>query len=392
MNNIPSLIFKIIATLIVLFFIQSCTGQKSIEKAEAKVERLINKEFSKKNVHNSFVKVSSPTHSIDWNYVKGADKKDEKLTNETPFYTASIGKTFTATAIGILADQNKLNFDDKIQHYLSAEIMQGLHIFEGVDYSNDITIAHLLQHTSGLPDYFESPTTDGSPNGLEQLLSIPDKTWKPIETIELAKNQMEPLFIPGKGYHYTDTEYVLLGMIVEQLSEMPLHDFFIKMILEPLEMNHTYMHLRSQALTTSKPMADFYVADQNVSQFKSLSADWAGGGIVSTTSDLNTFLRALLKGNIVKNTTLEQMQQWVAEDKGMEYGFGLRKIKFKSLFPTLPDLHIIGHSGLNGSFMYYCPELDTYITGTLNQTDRAKASVALMVKTLAIIKTNLEHV
>ena len=57
------------------------------------------------------------------------------------------------------------------------------------------------------------------------------------------------------------------------------------------------------------------------------------------------------------------MQNWVPETRGMEYGFGLRKVTFKKLFPTLPDLTVIGHSGSTGSFMFYCPELDVYLAG-----------------------------
>jgi D-alanyl-D-alanine carboxypeptidase len=79
------------------------------------------------------------------------------------------------------------------------------------------------------------------------------------------------------------------------------------------------------------------------------------------------------------------MQNWTPETRGMEYGFGLRKIAFRKLFPTLPDLTIIGHSGSTGSFMFYCPELDVYLAGTLNQTEEVKESVVLMVKVLSFI-------
>jgi D-alanyl-D-alanine carboxypeptidase len=79
------------------------------------------------------------------------------------------------------------------------------------------------------------------------------------------------------------------------------------------------------------------------------------------------------------------MQNWVPETRGMEYGFGLRKISFKELFLVLPDLTIIGHSGSTGSFMFYCPELDVYLAGTLNQTDEVKNSVKFMVKIVALL-------
>jgi len=93
----------------------------------------------------------------------------------------------------------------------------------------------------------------------------------------------------------------------------------------------------------------------------------------------------LFSGKIISDKTLTKMQNWVPETHGMEYGFGLRKITLKKLFPTLPDLTIIGHSGSTASFMYYCPELDVYLAGTLNQTDEVKNSVVLMVKILSLL-------
>ena len=80
------------------------------------------------------------------------------------------------------------------------------------------------------------------------------------------------------------------------------------------------------------------------------------------------------------------MQYWVPETRGMEYGFGLRKIEFKELFPVLPDLTIVGHSGSTASFMFYCPELDVYLAGALNQTDEVENSVKLMVKLLSLLQ------
>lgn len=80
------------------------------------------------------------------------------------------------------------------------------------------------------------------------------------------------------------------------------------------------------------------------------------------------------------------MQTWTNETKGMEYGYGLRKIDFKELSPVLPKWTVIGHSGLNGTSMYYCPDLDMYLVGTLNQLSASKDAVMLMVKVLMLCK------
>lgn len=85
------------------------------------------------------------------------------------------------------------------------------------------------------------------------------------------------------------------------------------------------------------------------------------------------------------------MQNWTPESKGMYYGFGLRKFVLKELFFTLPDVTIIGHSGSTGSFMYYCPEWDTYLTGTFNQTEYLKEHVMFLAKVMTALKNKSEE-
>ncbi|WP_347840432.1 serine hydrolase domain-containing protein [uncultured Draconibacterium sp.] len=379
--------FCLLVIFILFGVLVQCTSEKkSIDEQQKKIQRLFEKELAKENIHNAFLAIYSPSAPVNMEFIGGTFTNGEAVSAAHPFYTASIGKTFTATAIALLCEQGALQFSDKISNYLHSEIVAGLHVFMGNDYSETITIAQLLQHTSGLPDYFEGETIDGSPNVLELVFSAPDKMWTPKEVLDFSKSKMQPLFAPGTDYHYTDTEYILLGLIVEQVSKMTLHDFLRAYFFEPLQMRHTYMHLRSAPIEKTARMAEVYASKTDVSTNISLSADWAGGGIVSTPNDLIKFHQALISGRIVSATTLKSMQNWVPESRGMEYGFGLRKITFKNLFPTLPNLTIIGHSGINGSFMFYCPELDTYITGSLNQTDEVKASVVLMVKVLSEIE------
>lgn len=390
-TNFKMSTYKSIKTIIFFatLFILGCSSNVSEEQAYDKAAKLFQKELNKNNVHNAFLKVYSPTKQIGWSFAGGNYKNGEQISDVNSFYTASIGKTFTATAISLLAEQGLLDFEDKINRFLPDSISKGLHIFNGIEYSDEITIAHLLQHTSGLPDYFEGETIDGRPNFMELIFQNPEKIWGPMETVQFAKNKMKPLFVPGTDYHYTDTEYILLGLIIENLSEMSLHDFFRINFFKPLEMKNTHMFLRSEPIGEKTKMAEVYAGEMEASGMKSLSADWAGGGLVSTVHDLIKFQEALMEGKIVSPETLSKMQNWVSETRGMEYGFGIRKISFNALFPLLPDLSIIGHSGSTGSFMYYCPELDIYLAGTLNQTDEVKSSVKLMVKVLMLIK-NME--
>lgn len=365
---------------------------QDLSQTRAKIEKLFLRELRQKSIHNAFLQVSSPTLQVDWNFAGGEFASGKKVSDKNPFLTASIGKTFTATAIAILAEQCRVDFNHYINQYLSEDIMDGLHVYEGTDYSHEITLAHLLQHTSGLPDCFEDTTLDGGKNLIQQLLSNPGKYWEPEEAIRLAKEKMRPHFAPGKGYHYTDTEYMLLGLIIEKVTSQALADYFKAVFFEPLRMNATAMHLRSESLQPTGPLAEIYVGHQEISGYTSLSADWAGGGLSSTADDLNNFQKALHSGQLVSLATIDLMQQWTPESKGMYYGFGLRKFVFNELFPLLPRLEIIGHSGSTGSFMYYCPQLDVYLSGTFNQTEAVKKSIVLLVKVLSEMKKHQPHI
>ncbi|MCB0382771.1 MAG: beta-lactamase family protein [Psychroserpens sp.] len=355
-------------------------GQQHINK---EFEYLFNAELENKSIKNGILHVYSESRGID---IQFAQSKEDSISIQSPFYTASVTKMLTATAIGILKDQKKLNFEDSIAQYLPDSLMSNLHVLDGKEYSNDLTIAHLLQHTSGLPDYFTDTTIDGSPNIINQLLIDTSKSWSAQEMVEFAKQKMKPHFAPGKGYHYTDTEYVLLALIVEHVSGLSLDKFFKQYMFQPLKMNSSYINLKSSAIDNSHDIAKFYASEYELSSLKSLSADWGGGGLVSTTHDLIRFLKAFNEDLIVTKETRLEMQNWVNETKGMEYGFGIRKVSIDKLTETESDLQLIGHSGSTASFLWYCPQLDVYISGSLNQLEASKRAMILVFDILKIIE------
>lgn len=374
--------------VIIWLFASNLTYSQKMKKAEQKVDSLFQKEMQQPNVHNAFLTVYSDKLGIDWNYAAGKFKDGTAVSEKNPFLTTSIAKTFTATLIMLLQEEGKLNVNDPLAEYLPSSILQGLHIYKGIDYSREIQIKQLLQHTSGLPDYFEDVPKEGQ-NFMELLFTQPDRTWQPHETIDFAKAKLRPHFPPGKGYHYSDTEYVLLGLLIEELTGKAFHDILAEKIFNPLKMNNTYMHLRSRPIDeTTLKLAEIYVDDTDISSFKSLSADWAGGGLATTSKDLLKFHKALNEEELISKKGLRQMQRWVKESFGLEYGFGLRKFQLKKLNPLLGNLTLIGHSGTSGAFMYYCPEMDVYLIGTFNQTAYQKKHVVFMMQVLSQLKSS----
>ena len=370
-----------------LFTLSTEASDKRALKDE--IQTLFTETLSNSNVHSATWVIYSPSKHIDFSFATGALERNDKLSKASPFYIASIGKTFTATAIAMLYEQGRLNLSDKISKYLSDEVVSGIHLFQGKDHSHEITIAQLLQHTSGLPDYFEGKTIDGSANAMALLFSNTEKLWTPQEILNIAKQRMKPLFKPGTDYRYSDTGYILLGLIIEHVSGMDLHDFFKQEIFMPLNMNHTYMHLRAKPILPTSRMNEIYVDNVEISTFNSLSLDWAGGGVVSTAQDLNRFQLALYGNNFISQNTLKKMQEWIPESKGIYYGFGLRKVLISERFSAGPDLSIIGHTGSTSSFMFYCPNLDVYLSGTFNQTNQVKQSILAPIKILSYIQRSV---
>lgn len=368
-----------ILTLLIFMSI-GAFGQQEIKKD---IALLLNAELQNENIKSGMLHVYSETRGID---IQWAQSKEDSISIQRPFYIASVTKMLTATSIGILKDQKIINFEDNIAQYLTDSLMSNLHVLDGKEYSNDLTIAHLLQHTSGLPDYFTDETIDGSPNVINQLLVDRNKIWAPQELIEFTKDKMKPHFNPGQGYHYTDTEYVLLALIIENVSGLSLDKFFKQHIFRPLKMHSSYINLKSSAINNSIDIAKFYASEYELSSLKSLSADWGGGGLVSTTKDLIRFLKAFNEDLIVTKETRLEMQNWVNETKGMEYGFGIRKVSIYKLTETESDLQLIGHSGSTASFLWYCPQLDIYISGTLNQLEASKSAMILVYEILKIIE------
>jgi len=373
--------------LLILFLTGLVLNGLAQGRPTSEVQLIFDKYTKNEGVKNAFFRIESSDQSISQDLVYGKFTGGEKVTLRTPFYTASIGKTFTGVAIAQLVEKGKLTFDDLVINHLDS-LVNGMLVIDGKDYISDLTLHHLLNHTSGLPDYFEDQPLTGA-NMMQNIFKEPNRYWKPVELVEFTKANFSGRFKPGEGYHYTDTEYVLLGLIIEKVSGMPLHKYFQENIFGPLSMQLTSMNLRSEP--TGKPdfnMAEIYTGSMEISKFRSLSADWAGGSIRSTSQDLNVFLKALLHGALLSEETINKMQLWTPESKGTWYGYGLRKWSLSELDPNLPPLKLIGHSGSTGAFMYYCPELDVYLSGTFNNTDYLQKHIVFLAEVLINISQN----
>ena len=250
-------------------------------------------------IHNAYLLVHSDKHDIHMNLAEGLTDNMTAHPDQ-PHFIASIGKLFTSVLIGILVEKGMLSYEDTIAQYLDEDLLNDLHVYKGKDYAKDIKVKHLLNHTSGLHDYFSDKPKHTKPM-LDIIFEEPSRYWSPQETIGWSKEHLKSHFPPGKGFHYSDTGYHLLGLIVEKVTVGPFHKALLDYIFKPLEMKHSYLAHYSDSITSNEyPIANLYGRNLNVINYRSLSIDYAGGGIVATSEDLLKFMQAIVNHEVIK--------------------------------------------------------------------------------------------
>ncbi|OLT31690.1 hypothetical protein BJF79_00340 [Actinomadura sp. CNU-125] len=236
----------------------------------------------------------------------------------------SITKTFTATVVLQLVDDGRIDLDAPVERYLPG-VVRG----NGNDGRN-ITVRHLLQHTSGLPDYLDDL-------GIDEVVEHPFTHYEPRELLDLALGR-PPGFEPGTDWAYSNTGYVVAGLIVEEVTGRPLGDEVERRILEPLRLNGTRAPRDSAALPWPHPhgyvRTDGPLLDRT---WLNPSAAFANGSMASGGTDLNRFYAALLDGRLLRPGTLREMTTitGVSDD----YGLGLMRV------PLSCGGYLWGHGG-----------------------------------------------
>lgn len=351
------------------------------QKLQAQIEHNFRK-FAQKNkkVRNAYLLVHSEKLDVHINLAQGKTNGQPANTAQAS-HMASVGKLFASTVIGILHDKGLLAYDDKIINYLDADIMSGLHVYKGVDYSGEITIKQLLTQTSGLNDVFYKL--------FKKINSDPALEITTHKAIQWGKENLKPVAKPGHRHYYTDTNYYLLGLIIESITQKPFHVVMHEFILEPLGMDNTYLFGFSTPKKEAKhPTAGIYLWDINcINDKRFAQLDYAGGSITAPMEDLLVFMKALTKHELVKAETLHKM---IYDDIkmgfpaiGFDYGYAVWKPK--AIPVLLPKKYFCwGCVGVTGAYMFYHPDTDSYIIGTFN--DMAFTSKALRFMLTKVIK------
>jgi CubicO group peptidase (beta-lactamase class C family) len=220
----------------------------------------------------------------------------------TDYRLASLTKAFTAMSVMLLVKDGKLRYDDRL-----VDVLPGVPA-----YAHDVRISHLLTHTSGLVDY-----EDFVPDSQTTQLNDDD-------VLELVNRTDTLNFAPGSAYHYSNTAYVLLGLIVRHVSGMPFPKFLHDRIFAPLHMDSTVAYVKGQSTVpqraygyTSDSSGHFTRTDQS-----STSATLGDGGIYTSVVDMAKWSDALDNATLVDRSTMKRAWSPTMLTNGKESGYG----------------------------------------------------------------------
>ncbi|GAA3510728.1 serine hydrolase domain-containing protein [Aquimarina addita] len=308
--------------------------------------------------------VISPELGLDFSGAAGYDSKDKNTTlkAEQPFRIASLTKTFVASAILRLQEQGLLDINDPITSYISEKHISILE--KGGYLPGTITLKHCMMHTSGLYDYAE-----GGPDYIEMASKSPKKRWTRTEQIQFAMDYGKPLALAGKEHHYSDTGYILLGEIIENITQKGLAEGLRTLLkFDALEMNATWLESLENRPVGLLPSVKRYLGNIDASDWDNSVDLYGGGGLSSTTRDLCIFLQGLFNGSIYENkNTLPVMllqKDFIPKVKGElpEYRLGFGNIRSKT-----SDVEAFLHAGFWETIFMHFPKYNCSIA--INHTN-----------------------
>jgi D-alanyl-D-alanine carboxypeptidase len=295
------------------------------------------------------VQVSSPSLGLEWAAAVGTDGANPASPLQTghTFRIASNTKTYVAAAVLRLVELEKLGLDDPLGPHLSPaerELLAG----DGYDLEA-MTIAQVLAHTSGLAEHPADPRYE------EAILADPHHRWTPLEQVTACVEWTDPVGPPGGPFSYSDTGYILLGGIIERLTEQPLGPAVRELLrYDELGFEATWWEIFEEPPGSAGPRAHQYYGELDTYDWDPSLDLYGGGGLISDVREMGLFIRLLLEGHVLQDDSLKEMTERGTAD----YKLGIFRLEFG-------DHLAWGHSGFWNTFAYYVPELDLTVSGCI---------------------------
>ena len=283
--------------------------------------------------------------------------------------SGSIGKTYVAAVLLQLHEEGKADLETKISHWLGQEPW-----FARLPNAERITLRMLLQHTSGVPEHVYHPDFK------KTIAADSQKVWKPAELVAFILDR-EPLFAAGKGWAYADTNFILVGMIIEKITGRTYYQELTERILTKHKLNATSPSDRPDlpGLISGYTIPDrvFPVPAEVATNGRYVlnpQLEWTGGGLVSTSGDLARWAKVLYSGDVLKEPTRALMLQTVPSrplGPKDEYGLGVQRWQSR-------HGPVIGHSGFFPGYlstMAYYPDKKIAVAVQINTDERGSLTL-----------------
>lgn len=293
------------------------------------------------------------------------------------FRAGSILKPFVAVVILQLVEEGLLALDDPITTVLPESVT------DKFADSDQITVRMLLNHTSGIADWLtEAANAD--------IFANPAKVWDAEEFLDLAAAQ-EPYAAPGEGHAYSNTNYNLLGLVIEKSTGRSWREEVRRRIVQPLGLEDTYLPEPGDHSITGSHVRGYQPFEGQMVDLTEIDPSMAGaaggGALVTTASDLAQFLNAVLAGEFFqKSESLDEMLAFVdaPDEAGVPYWYGLGMEKY-----VLPgSVEMLGHLGCTAGYcsaVYYFPIQDITVAAMINVDDAGGYYFQLLLPALKVL-------
>jgi D-alanyl-D-alanine carboxypeptidase len=359
MNKSSSIIILLSFSLI----FSSCS--QDTRTLEEKLQVVLDENMEDYDVGGVSAAIIMPGRPI-WKGVAGTSHDTVKMSPDLLFAIGSITKNFVAVLTLQLAEEGLLSLDDPLSKWLPA--------YPHVD--STIAIRQLLNHTSGIYMFWDNQEI------WDDLKKDRTRVWTPEEVLSYIK---EPCFAPGDGWRYSNTNYLLLAMIIEKVTGSNLSTEFRQRFWQPLEIENSYLSLEEDIPNNQAHVyGDNFNNDGSNIDLTFLprasheSITYGSSGLFMTAEDLAQWCRALFEGEVLQQQSMDEMLQLV------DIGFGRRKrgygLGVELLVKRLSSgERAIGHSGANigtSAFMVHLPEHHSTVVVMINSFNH-KCSAAI---------------
>lgn len=372
MSNLHSKKSSFIGFAFVFILSCSCNSQDSISN---QLQHVLDMEINRYKVRGVSASIIYPDWSV-WNGVSGISHDTVSIKPNMLFAIGSITKNFVATLTLKHIEEGDLALEDPISKWLPT--------YKYID--STITIRQLLNHTSGIYMFWSNQLI------WEDLKKDRTKIWRPDEILSYIK---EPYFTPGKGFRYSNTNYLLLAMILEKISGSTLASEFKSYFWQPLNIENAYLSIQENIPNNQAHVfGDNFNNDGSNIDLTSLprasheSITFGSGGLFMTTQELAFWCQALFGGKILSKQSISEMLKFVPTGPGGNMdGYGLGVQRYRRHVTNGHPAY--GHSGANigtSAYLVHLPDYQISIAVIINDMNHDCTETIVRKITNIIVK------